>query len=107
MGQHTLLFFRLQFKKEGTEKSGFQKWKERKGKYNTKILVKSGTMRDSMKVKASSSSKVKIRMDSDYAIYHQEGTTTIDKREMFYESVKLDKQIENIIEEKIDSLFKL
>ncbi|WP_066836451.1 hypothetical protein [Rufibacter ruber] len=105
VAQHSLLFFRKNFNKEGTEKDGFTKWKERKWKVNRKLLVKSGDLRDGMYVKSASFFKTVIQNDVPYGEYHQNGTATIDKREFLYASKTLDAQVIKLIENRLKKLF--
>ncbi|GAB3194679.1 phage gpG-like protein [Pontibacter aydingkolensis] len=106
VAQHSLLFFKVQFQKQGTDKDGFVKWKERKLKVNRKMLVETGYLRDSMKITSQRFERVKIAITAPYAEYHQNGTDTLPQREMVYESNKLNKQVESIIKKELDKIFK-
>jgi phage gpG-like protein len=105
VGQHSLLFFKVQYQKQGTDKSGFIPWKDRKYKVNRKLLVKTNAMRNSMKITSKRFERTVIAITVPYAKYHQFGTKYIPKREMLYESEKLNKQVKSIITKELNKYF--
>jgi phage gpG-like protein len=108
LGQHILIFFRGNYNKEGYEPgTAFVPWKDRKYAVNRKLLVKTGTLRDGIKVTSQTFGKISIENDVPYASYHNEGTAKLPKRPIIYNSKQLEKEIETIINNQLKKVFKI
>lgn len=102
---------------EGFRKGGGQTdaslggWKERKNPGSRQnrgraLLVKTGNMRDNIKVTSVTSSEARVTVkDIPYAIYHNEGTRRLPKREFIGRSKELEKELEKRITKYYDNIF--
>ena len=92
------------YSKQGTTKKTFQPWRKRKDKKNKKpILVDTRTMKKSFHL-STNNNNFKIENTADYAIYHNEGSGNLPKREILYESKTLNKEIEKELVKEVELL---
>jgi len=102
-GLGALQFYIGSYSKEGKTDKSFVPWAKRKDKKNKKpILVDTRMMKKSFHLRTKSSSFV-IENRAPYAIYHNEGIGQI-KREILYESEKLNKEIEKELVKEVEFL---
>lgn len=95
------------FRKQGFVDGGLRPWKGRKDRRNTRsLLVKTGRLRQSVRVKRYNSREVVIGTDTPYASYHNEGTGRLLKRQFIGDSKELDEKVKTVIIKEIDKLFK-
>jgi len=76
LANESLNFFDNSFKRQGWEDKGFTKWKKRQSKKNNKgrsILIKSGALRRSIKVKEQNWHRIVITSNLPYSAIHNEG----------------------------------
>lgn len=100
-GKRAIQFYLNSYSRQGTTKRTFQPWKKRKDKKNKKpILVDTRAMKKSFHL-TSNSNSFKIQNTADYAIYHQEGIGKLPKRQILYNSVVLNKEIEKDLEKEV------
>ncbi len=101
-------FFKDTFTKQGFTDKGFKKWKKRKQgsprNRGRNILIDSGTMRRSIKIRAINKSKVIVGTgrEAPYAEYHNEGTKDIPQRKFIGESEQLRRKTLKLVYKKID-----
>ena len=118
-----VLFFKKSFTDEGFTDSGLVKWKEVKRRENPKradlakaklpILTGTGDLGRSIKAQVEPG-KVTIISDVPYASAHNEGTnnagrkrnTVIPKRQFIGDSKTLNTEIEKMIVEELEKIFK-
>jgi phage gpG-like protein len=115
IGEVAKNFFVLNFRKQGFDDNGAQRWQPRKGQLSFNgiarvskksesgraILVKSGDLRKSIRVKSSSMRKIIISSDLPYSKAHNEGNKRLPQRKFIGESANLNKQIKSIITKSI------
>lgn len=95
------------FKNKGFVNGGVLAWKKRKDSRNTRsLLVKTGRLKQSIRVKRYNSNEVVIGTDTPYASYHNEGTERLPKRQFIGDSKELDAKVKATIIQEIDKLFK-
>jgi phage virion morphogenesis protein len=102
-------FFKKNFRKQGFDNNGVEKWKPRKRKDKGRaILVKTGNLRNSIRVKNATFNKITIATDVDYANVHNSGLRAgrgkgfkMPKRQFMGESNNLNKEIKEFIERKV------
>lgn len=103
MGGRAIKFYLESYSKEGKTDKGFTPWAKRKDKNNKKpILVDTRTMKKSFHLSTDKAS-FKIENTAPYAIYHNEGIGQ-KKREIIYESEKLNKEIEDELVKEVEIL---
>jgi phage gpG-like protein len=106
LGKSLLQHFTDNFKSGGYEKgTTFVPWAKRKYSYNHKILQDTGALLQGFKV-VQKGNQIQIVNDVPYAEYINEGTDDLTKRPLVYDSVKIEKQIEDIITKQLMALFK-
>lgn len=100
------------FRDGGFTDNTLVKWKPRKSKskrdIGRAILVKTGDLRRSVKIKGINKSSLNIIIGSDlpYAKVHNDGLSPMPKRKFIGNSNKLNKKIIVIIDKRIKSIFK-
>lgn len=100
------------FRDGGFTDNTLVKWKPRKSKSKRDtgraILVKTGDLRRSVKIKGINKSSLNIIIGSDlpYAKVHNDGLSPMPKRKFIGNSNKLNKKIIVIIDKRIKSIFK-
>lgn len=84
-----------------------QAWEPAKDGH-TPLLVKSGQLKSDLENADISINNdgYSIQIDNEYGSYHNEGTSTLPKREFVGPDEELDKKQEKIIENHINKLFK-
>lgn len=97
IGNNSVNFFKVTvFEAQGWIFSGgVKRWakrKDNKDRPTRKILVDTGTGRQSIHIARFSPSQVVIRAEADYMRYHNEGTNKMVQRKLIGHSVALDKQ---------------
>ena len=105
IAEKSVKFFLINYSKEGTNKSNFTRWKDRKKDTGKKILFRSGDMKSSFHIKNINANKVQIMNTMSYSGYHQDGTDNLPQREILYQSDKLDNEIEDLIVKELDKIF--
>ena len=76
LSNDALKFFNDSFKKQGWDDNGITKWKKRKSKKDNAgrgILIKSGALRRSIKIKESNFNRIIISSNMPYSKIHNEG----------------------------------
>ncbi|TNE29190.1 MAG: hypothetical protein EP346_06930 [Bacteroidetes bacterium] len=75
VGQESVRFFRRSFDRQGFVDSGLKRWPARLKSEDAgrSILVKSGRLRDSIRVISATSRRVQVGTDVPYAAAHNEG----------------------------------
>jgi len=108
IANNSVNFFKIQtFNAQGWIDHGIERWPERKSKKDDagrKILVKTGTGRQSIHVFSVSIEKAVIKVEAEYMRYHNEGTNKLPKRKFMGESATLDRQNIFIIRQKLRGL---
>lgn len=96
------------FRKQGFVNNGLHPWKRRKDQRNTRsLLVKTGRLRQSIRVKRYNSNEAVIGSDVNYASYHNDGINgRLPQREFIGDSKELDEKVKAVIIKEIDKLFK-
>lgn len=111
VGNHAKNFFVKSFKNQGFEYNGIKKWQARKGEIGVgglarvkkksdssrAILVKTGNLRNSIRVESANMRRIKIVSDVDYGKYHNDGTNKLPKRQFIGESETLKRELTDII----------
>ena len=109
LGNKAKNFFVANFRKQGFDDKGVEKWQPRKfnGLARQKkdsgraILVKTGNLRRSIRVKSASMSKIVISSDLDYAAVHNDGTNKMPQRKFIGDSENLRKELTKTITKEI------
>ncbi len=70
-----------------------------------KLLVKTGKLRDSLKVTSATFNLMVVESDLEYAQYHNLGTDTIPQRRFLGDSKKLEAQIKQLLEAEMKKIF--
>ena len=88
------------FKIETFNKEAFdgKKWKALKVPTGRRKLVKTGRLRQSIRVLGKTKTTRKVGTDVPYGVYHNEGTKYIPQRKFMGKSKRLDSQNEKIID---------
>ena len=84
------------WQKQGWTNTGFVKWEPRKSKKNDKgraILVKTGKLRNSIKVTRATWAKVIVGSSRKYAKAHNVGVGKMPKRQFLGDSVILERKL--------------
>jgi phage gpG-like protein len=106
IANHILTFFKANYNKEGYNDNGFTPWKNRKIQVDRKLLVKTGKLRDSIRIRKMSWGSIVVGTDVEYAEYHNEGTANLPKRPIIYLSDTLEKEIKDMISKDFKNMFK-
>jgi phage gpG-like protein len=113
MGNDALNHFKKSFENQGFTDDDLVKWKPRKrtrvrGRDDTTraILVKTGNLRRSLKRVAAGKLAIRISSNVPYAVFHNDGTTRLPKRQFVGHSKKLITHLRNKIDSKIKDAFK-
>ena len=106
IGDLTKTFFIKSFDNQGFTDEGFDGWEPTKESKSSKILVKTGKLKNSIKVENIGTDTVKVVSDVTYARYINEGTSRMPKREFMGNSAVLTKKVEQIIDNNIKQVFK-
>ena len=91
-------FFVESFEKKGFTDKTFEAWEADEDSKGGELMVKTGALKNSIKVDNVTKDSVTIVSDVDYASYQNDGTGRIPARPFMKESETLEKQIEKIIE---------
>lgn len=103
----TLLFFRSNYDRQGyVPDETFVPWAQRKYRLNRKVLVETGAMRAALRIVSQRFGLVKLEDADPKAAYHNEGTATLPKRPIIYQSKQLQKQHLALISKAMGDLFK-
>jgi len=88
------------FKIETFDKEAFdgKKWKPLKNPTGRRKLVKTGRLRQSIRVLSKTKASRRIGTDVPYGVYHNDGTKYIPQRKFMGKSKRLDSQNEKIID---------
>lgn len=106
ISRFTKLWFLTQYEKQQYDKGkGIVKWQARQKQKPTKLLVDTGRLKNSIRVYNKTTDSFRIATSVPYAHYHNEGTQNIPARPFLYQSNELDRQVEKLIEEKLNKLF--
>jgi phage gpG-like protein len=111
IGETAKNFFQDNFKKQGFDDNGVKRWQARKGQVSFNglarvskksesgraILVKTGDLRNSIRVKSASMRKIVIATDLDYSKIHNDGSNKMPQRQFIGESANLNKKIVELI----------
>ena len=105
-------FFVDSFRKQGFEDTGLKKWQRRKSRRNDKgrsILVDTGDLRRSIRIKSASMNRILITSDLPYSAVHNYGKRAgrgkgfkMLQRQFMGKSVKLNGIIEKLIKKQIN-----
>lgn len=109
LGNKAKNFFVENFRKQGFDDNGVEKWQPRKfsGLARQKkdsgraILVKTGNLRRSIRVKSASMNKIIIGSDLDYSAVHNYGTNKMPQRKFIGDSENLRKELTKTITKEI------
>lgn len=88
----------------GSKSFDGKKWPDSK-EHNNDLLIKTGRLKKSIKYSVTGNT-VKVISDVPYAIYHNEGTKNLPKRQFVGNSIEVDKQTIKTIQDKIKNIFK-
>lgn len=107
-------FFQASFRNQGFTDTGLQKWQRRKSIRNDKgraILVDTGDLRNSIRVRIATFNKIVITSDLPYSAVHNYGKRsgrgkgfTMPKRQFMGKSKKLDTIIVKLIKKQINKV---
>jgi phage gpG-like protein len=90
MANNAINFFKIEvFDKQGFIDSTLEPWKPLQIKQSRKTLVKTGRLRQSITVLKRSENNVIVGTEVPYAVYHNEGTKELPKRQFIGKSEKL------------------
>ena len=80
-------------------------WEDSK-EHKNELLVKTGKLKGSIKVSSNGKDSVKVTSDVSYAVYHNEGTNRLPRRQFIGNSITVEKGVIEIIKTKIKTIFK-
>ena len=108
MGVEAINHFKGSFRNGGFTDSGLVKWKPRKSLRDSRraILVKTGDLKNSIRVKNYFKNGVTISSDSEYGEYHNMGTNRLPQRKFIGNSSRLNTRLKNILRERFKIIFR-
>jgi phage gpG-like protein len=113
LGDEALKFFKASFEKQGFTDKNFEAWEKDEDSKGGQILVKTGALRDSLKVVKIDNDTVSIQSDLPYAQVQNEGgntgrsnNTRIPARKFLGDSNELTEALAKVIDSKVKNIFK-
>jgi len=104
-GKIAVNFFKMNFSKQGFQNASLERWRPNKRQSSNQILVKTGQLKNSIKLGRTKLDNIEVISDTTYGVYHNEGTDKIPKREFIGNSIELERILTKAIEKDINKIF--